>query len=237
MTTKTATKATVTVGTIQFEGVCFGKKQYGITVKQIAKLFYLDTNHISHNLSRWVDGLNMFKVTTDRHTEGNPNENAISLADFERVIKVLFRRGNNIAELLLDACMAVGLDSMFQDAFGTTQTKEEAQAISHQRQRSIGIRKEECEQLSFNSICKDSWQYAAITNQTYLGLFGKDAKTLKEERNVKVLRDSMTPVELSAVMMVEATISQMASSYAMEWSQWLDFVRDFATKQGRLLKV
>lgn len=235
-TTKVATEALVTIGSIQFIGLKLSAKTYGISVKQVAALFDLDAINIQRNLQRWVDGIKFITCQTDCSLRQKIAEKVIILSDFEEVIIVMSGRGNKVARMLNRACLGVGLDVLVKDAFGDVQTQSERQAISHTRRMSINTRKEECKQLSFASICKNSWQYAAITNQMYLGLFGKDAAALKTELGTKSIRDNLDEEQLAAIIMVERRIAKMAETYVMEWSAWLDFVRNHATNIGKNLK-
>lgn len=78
----------------------------------------------------------------------------------------------------------------------------------------IVARKLETNSFQATGLVTDSWQYGTLTNATYIGLLGADAKTLKSEmglRSKQSLRDNLGDECLAAIRLSEIVAARKAS--------------------------
>jgi len=70
---------------------------------------------------------------------------------------------------------------------------------------------------AFNAtgLVTESWQYGTLTNATYTGLLGADAKTLKVQMGLKpdqLIRDNLDEISLIAIQLSELVASEKAAN-------------------------
>jgi hypothetical protein len=79
----------------------------------------------------------------------------------------------------------------------------------------IAARKLETNAFQESGLVTQGWQYGSLTNATYEGLLGSDAKTLKIEMGLKAkesLRDNLDDVSLAAIRLSELVAAKKAAS-------------------------
>ena len=117
MTTLTATVAKVNIASIEFEGLLLENGEYAIALQQAAIIFSV----IPTSAPKWLetrlgkDSQLFQKVKTDRpKQDGKQNraENALSLLQFEKLIRKLDREGNKTAQALVDDMVGFTKDLM-----------------------------------------------------------------------------------------------------------------------------
>lgn len=124
-TTK-AVVATVDLGFAKIEGLMLPDSSYAIAVPQLAEVFSFDKNQASRTVKSLL-GKN-FQFDTAK-TELNPKSvNILSLAQATKVIYLLARKGNEIANEFMLALTEEGLDRRFSKAFNQRVTEEEYQS-------------------------------------------------------------------------------------------------------------
>jgi hypothetical protein len=77
----------------------------------------------------------------------------------------------------------------------------------------IATRKLETNAFADTGLVTEGWQYADLTNATYQGLFGADAKGLRDQRGLKPkdsLRDNLDDISLMAISLSEAVAAKKA---------------------------
>jgi hypothetical protein len=128
------------MGTLEIEGLRFDDNgEYGIAQQQVASLFLITPT----SAPKWLKGIlradaSLFPVKTNREAvEGKRvrgNESAISILDFEKVIRALDKKGNKQAETLADSLVGLALTQLFSDAFGIKFEKDDRQQYLIKRQ-------------------------------------------------------------------------------------------------------
>ena len=87
---------------------------------------------------------------------------------------------------------------------------------------------------------QEGWQFGACTNAIYRPLLGADAKTLREQRGLVKkdnVRDSMTDVELAAVMLAESLATRdIESNDRQGFSQCRDATSNAAARVKRVFE-
>jgi hypothetical protein len=88
-------------------------------------------------------------------------------------------------------------------------------AQTQARIEGIAARKLETNAFQSTGLISQPWQYGSLTNATYEGLLGADAKTLKIEMGLKPkesLRDNLDDVSLAAIRLSELVAAKKAAS-------------------------
>jgi hypothetical protein len=88
-------------------------------------------------------------------------------------------------------------------------------AQTKERIDGIAARKLETNAFQNTGLVTEGWQYGVLTNATYEGLFGADAKTLKAEMGLKPkqsLRDNLDDESLAAIRLSEMVAARKAAS-------------------------
>ena len=186
----TATVSTVKVGGLEFEGLMLEDGTFLIALQQTANIFSVLPNSAQIWLERLLGkGFQFYKVKTNRpKQEGKQNraENAISLIQFEQVIRKLDRQGNQQAQNLVDAMLGLSLTQLFSDAFHVKFESEDRQAWLTARIKGKVARR------GLTDAIKDWYirnpngtsrpqhvMYAVTTNRIYQALWGLDAMCLE----------------------------------------------------------
>jgi hypothetical protein len=135
MTILTATITTVKLGHIEFEGLLFDDKTFGIAVPQIAMMFpYFEPhkNYEAQALKRLMGA--SFKTHKFKSPFNNNATSGISLNDFERVLLKLDRVGDKKAQEMRDDLVGMSLHQLWSDAFNIVFEKEDRQLWMKNRQ-------------------------------------------------------------------------------------------------------
>ena len=124
-TTK-AVIATVDLGFAKIEGFMLPEGGYAVAAPQIAEVFLFDKNQAS----RTIKGLlgKDFQFDTAKSELHPKAVNILSLPQVTKVIYLLAKKGNEIANELMLALVEEGLDRRFSKAFNQRVTDEEYQA-------------------------------------------------------------------------------------------------------------
>ena len=88
-------------------------------------------------------------------------------------------------------------------------------AQTQARIEGMAARKLETNAFQATGLVTQGWQYGSLTNATYEGLLGADAKALKVEMGLKPkesLRDNLDDVSLAAIKLSELVAAKKASS-------------------------
>lgn len=117
-----ANVANVHIGTYVIEGLQFEDKTFGIAVAQAAGLFQIPLANASRDFRAMLGANALFKVKTNREAvEGKrvrSAENAMSLPNFERLLRKLDKAGNVHAGIIFDALLGLTVNQVFNDTFG-----------------------------------------------------------------------------------------------------------------------
>jgi hypothetical protein len=103
--------------------------------------------------------------------------------------------------------LAVQAFDRIQDPKKIAQTKERIDGIA--------TRKLETNAFQATGLVSEGWQYGILTNATYEGLFGADAKTLKSQMGLngrQSLRDNLDTKSLAAIRLSEIVAAEKAAS-------------------------
>jgi hypothetical protein len=101
----------------------------------------------------------------------------------------------------------------------------------------IAARKLETNAFDATGLVTEGYQYGILTNATYQGLLGADAKTLKSQMGLKPkdsLRDNLDEVSLIAIALSEALAARKASE-AQNFGQLRSIVLEQALKVGQAI--
>jgi KilA-N domain len=99
----------------------------------------------------------------------------------------------------------------------------------------IAIRKSETNAFQSTGLVTQGWQYGSLTNATYEGLLGADAKTLKIEMGLKAkesLRDNLDDECLIAIQLSEMVAARKAAG-ASTFNQ----LRDLTYQQAQKVRI
>ena len=212
-----ATIAIVKMGILEIEGLRFEDNgEYAIAQQQVATLFSV----IPTSAPKWLKGIlgagfQLFRVTTDRNkgTRQNRSESALSILDFERVVRALDRKGNEKAQAISDSLVGLALTQLFSDAFGIEFDKHDRQEYLTARLAGKITRRTLTDAIKEylgkqNEVSENyrKWIYSNCSDKINLALFDKKASQLKKERSCKdndALRDTHSKAELVLIDRIE----------------------------------
>ena len=217
MTIITAIVSPVKFGTIEIEGLMFSDGSYAIALQQVASLFQV----IPTTAPKWLKAIlgadaSLFSVTTNREqVEGRrvrSKESALTLIQFERVLRVMDRKGNLTAQSMTDALVGLSLTQLFSDSFGVKFEADDRQKYLETRmagkvtRRTLTDSIDSYVQTHAVSVNYGHWIYSNVSDCLNLGLFGKKASKLCIERgcNKNELRDTHDEVTLARIDKIEA---------------------------------
>lgn len=139
--------------------------------------------------------------------------NIITIAEVVKVIRALAKKGNEVANELVDALLEESMDRRFAKAFDQTTSEDEYNERIKVRMSGKVARR------SVTDAVKDwldrhpevtgnrrKYLYANMTDQVYQLMFGVRAKEMRVYRQVpnsKLLRDGMTESELRHLEAIE----------------------------------
>lgn len=205
----------VPVGSTEIEGLLLENGEYAIAQQQVASLFSVMATSAPEWLERNLGkGFQLWKVTTNRPKQAgkqNRAENALSLIDFEKLLRKLDRKGNEIARVFVDNLVGLSLRQLFADAFGEKFEKEERQKLLQSRQagkiQRLSLTDGIKAYMQANGIENGSKWYGGCTQNTYLALFGMTKAALLKARGVEdsktTPRDYMSYEELESLARFE----------------------------------
>lgn len=122
----------VPIGNTSVEGLMTEDGQYAIAFSQLQVIDLVPPNRSLKQLEALL-GIS-FQSHRKVKTALNPKPvNAIDLIDFEKLLRVLDRKGNKHAQLIVDSLVGLSLHQLFCDAFGIKFEKEERQQYLAQR--------------------------------------------------------------------------------------------------------
>lgn len=188
-TAKTAKTATVDLGLMQVEGLLGDDGEFYIGVSQIAELFQFPIKHASRDLKVLLGAGSQFpsdpflKLKTDLHPKAI---NAMPIADFQRLLRKLDKKGYELADQLLDILSSVSLNEFFCDAFGQKADKGEIVAQLKARFESKPLFWQLTERIKrwITETDRDpanNHYYSSAFDALNVGLFGKTAKQIRSE--------------------------------------------------------
>lgn len=189
--------AIVQVGYLRFEGLLLETGDFGVGFPQLAEMNLVPPNRSLKQLESLL-GIR-FQSHQKAKTPLNPKAiNVISLGEFTSVVVASADRGVGGAIAIRNSLVGLSLHQLFCDAFKIRLESEDRQAWLIERQdskdafweigKAIKAYKERHPELSSD---RKQWLYSNVQNNINRGLFGKAAKTIREELGVKnLLRDS-----------------------------------------------
>ena len=207
-----ASIATVKIGHFEFEGLFSEDGQFGVSVTQLNDVLQFSgtQKHASQTLKRllpdvlsgtqkWVCELNIRAV------------NVLLLNELERVIFELSVAGNVVATEMARELIGLSLVQLFSDAFGVKFELLERQEWKERRLAGMAVRRTltDATQLYCDTEpVSDGYKafiYSNMSDAINKGVFGKTAKQLCVERNVKKsdLRNSHSVEELKSIADIE----------------------------------
>lgn len=196
-TTK-AVVATVDLGFAKIEGLMLPDSSYAIAVPQLAEVFSFDKNQASRTVKSLL-GKN-FQFDTAK-TELNPKSvNILSLAQATKVIYLLARKGNEIANEFMLALTEEGLDRRFSKAFNQRVTEEEYQSRIALRLKRLEARRLWTDVLRDRSL--DLWNEKPTPEQYRLWTVLVNER-LFNKRHFQCNRDNMDLMEQETVELFE----------------------------------
>ena len=207
----TATVAIVEIGNYEFEGLLFDNGKFGIAVPQVCSIFQF----LIHNASRDIKALlgNDFQFLKCRTTLNPKDLNVLQLTEFETLIRKLDRKGNEIAQNIVDGLVGLSLNQVFSDAFNIKFEKEERQAYLLNRPPTKQTFKQLndhiknwIDQNPDESPNTKKFIYCHTYDVLNKGLFGKSSKKIKEELGIgkeDLNRDYFNSEALARVDMIQ----------------------------------
>lgn len=231
-TTKQAHVTDVSIGTLVVEGLMYEDGTFAIALPQISKLFGF--SNPQKNLTRDVKTLlgkahqlspNPQPTIIDKaKTRLHPKAvNTITLDMFEILVFELAVSGNVLAQDFLRVLFGLSLKQLWSDAFKVRFEAEDRQEFITNRQTGKEVFKRlmlvvrSC--LHSQGKGDPGHYYAQLVNKIYRGLFGLEAKELRELRSVDksaLTRDHFTSRELAVISRVEDGIMFMIQHMGKE---------------------
>jgi hypothetical protein len=217
--------ATVQIGHLEIEGLYAEEiGQYFVSVPQIANLFAsIQDRH--GNEVRTVKAIlgNVFK-TVKLKTPFNKNITlGVSIDGFVFIIKTLNKRGDEVAEQLMDDLIGLSLHQLFADAFNIKFEQEERQAWLKARQQGKIARRTLTDAIKDWLLAhpevsenKKKFIYSNVTDAINLGIFARRASKLRKDWHCDNPRDEMTDKELSVVESAEGLTMRLIDQDKLE---------------------
>jgi hypothetical protein len=209
--------SSVKVGHLTFEGLMDEGETFYIAQQQLAFIFQV----IPTSAPKWLKlhlgrDCSLFSVKTNREeVEGKrvrSTEKAITLRDFERLLRKLDKSGNPIAESICDDLVGLSLTQLFSDAFKVKFEEEQRQEFLKTRQEGKQVRVSLTDAIKWHlegnevSDSKRHWIYINCSEAVNIGLFGRKASKMCIDFKVSdrsKLRDHLTADELRWLSEIE----------------------------------
>jgi hypothetical protein len=217
MSILTAQVSPIQIGNFTFEGLIFQDSSFGIAIQQAANLFSVPQNNAQRDFKALLGaGFQFLKIQAKRAERQNRPENALSLIDFEKLLRQLDRKGNKQAQAIVDDLIGLSLHQLFADAFNQKFEKEDRQVWLINRQATKTLFQNISEQTSiwYDATKADRSQsldkYCInVSNCINKGLFGKDSKAIKIDLGLNVadnqlIRDYFNSEALRRIAQIES---------------------------------
>lgn len=207
-----ANVAPVKVGHLEIEGLMDANECFAVAVPQICDLFQILVKNAGRDIKALLGkDFQFLKYKTKLHPKA---VNAVTLVDFERLLRKLDKAGNPIAESMADDLVGLSLQQLFSDAFEIKFEQEERQKWLKDRQEGKQIRhtltdaikwylNTNADTLSNGYI---NFIYPNCSDLVNIGLFGRKSKRLCVDLKVSdrsKLRDALTADELRWLSEIE----------------------------------
>jgi hypothetical protein len=215
--------ATVQIGHLEIEGLYAPEiNQFGVGIVQVCNLFSEPRKRSLKQLEA------LWGITFQNHqkwtTSLNPKAiNVISLIDFERILRVLDRKGNQKAQELSDDLIGLSLHQLFSDAFNHHFEQEERQQWLKARQQGKIARRTLTDAIKDWLLAhpevsdnKKKFIYSNATDAINLGIFARRASKLRKDWHCDNPRDEMTEKELSVVEAAEGLTMRLIDQDKIE---------------------
>ena len=220
-----ASTTTVKIGHFEFEGLYSEDGQFGISVTQLNDIlqFSVTQNYASRDLKRLLP--EALSVTPKWVCELNSKAvNVLLLNELELVIFELSMAGNVVAAEMARELIGHSFVQYFSDAFGVKFELLERQEWKERRLAGMAVRRTltDATQLFCDTEdVSDSYKkfiYSNLSDAINKGVFGKTAKQLCVERNVKKadLRDSHSEEELKSIAAIENLAMKLIDNKGFE---------------------
>jgi hypothetical protein len=203
--------ATVRIGHFEFEGLMLSDGTFYIGFSQLSSLNLVPPNRSLKQLEA-LYGIGFPSHQKLKTVLNSAPINAIDLKDFQRLLRILDKKGVCAAEALVDQLSGLSLQQLFSDAFCIQFEKEERQQWLKDRQEGKEKRRTLTDSIKDYLISHphaDRMLYPVVTDLIYLGIFNRRAAELKVDWNETNPRDEMTRKELSYMAEVEALTSRL----------------------------
>lgn len=206
----TAEVTTVAIGHLQVEGLLGSDGRFYIAAPQVSDRFSVPQKNLSRDIKSLMGkDFQFLKIKTKL----NPKAiNALTLADFERLVAKLDRAGNQTAQDFRDDLAGLSLHQLFADAFGLKFEAEERQAWLRDRQEGKKVRrtftdaiKAYLERHPELSESRARFMYSNASDQVNKAVFGRIARILCRDfqADKDSLRDCFVGDELRHIAMIE----------------------------------
>ena len=203
--------ATVRIGRLEFEGLMIANGTFYIGFSQLTLLNLVPPNRSLKQMEA-LYGIGFPSHQKLKTVLNSAPINAIDLKDFQRLLRILDKKGVCAAEKLVDQLTGLSLQQLFSDAFCIQFEKEERQQWLKDRQDGKEKRRTLTDSIKDYLIAHphvDKKLYPIVTDLIYLGIFNRRAADLKSDWNETNPRDEMTRKELLYVAEVEALTSRL----------------------------
>jgi hypothetical protein len=213
MTILTAQVSNVQLGNFTFEGLLFEDNSFGVAIQQAANLFSVPQNNAQRDFKALLGaGFEFLKIKAKRAERQNRPENAITLIDFEKLLRQLDRKGNKQAQNIVDDLVGLSLHQLFSDSFNIKFEKEARQdwLLKRQATKDLFFDISEQTKIWYEATKEDRSQpfetYCInVSNAINKGLFGKNSKAIKTELGINdLIRDYFNPEALRRVAQIES---------------------------------
>jgi hypothetical protein len=226
MTAKSAHVTDVSIGNLTVEGLMYEDGTFAIAIPQISKLFpesvtpHNATRTVKRSLGKGSSEISLLRATTRLNSKA---VNTITLDMFEILVFELAMAGDVLAQNFMRILFGLSLKQIWSDAFKVKFEAEDRQAeiTSRQTGKDIFKRLMLVVQTHLHSQGKNDpgHYYAQLVNKIYRGLFGMEAKELRDVRSVDksaLTRDHFTARELSVISRVEDGVMFMIQHMGKE---------------------
>jgi hypothetical protein len=199
---------------------------FAIALPQISKLFpesvtpHNATRTVKRSLGKGSSEISFLRATTRLNSKA---VNTITLDMFEILVFELAMVGDVLAQNFMRILFGLSLKQIWSDAFKVKFEAEDRQAeiTSRQTGKDIFKRLMLVVQTHLHSQGKNDpgHYYAQLVNKIYRGLFGMEAKELRDVRSVDksaLTRDHFTARELSVISRVEDGVMFMIQHMGKE---------------------
>lgn len=160
-----------------------GEDEFGIAAPQIAEFYHLDKTNVNKQIKSLLDGrFDVVKWVTELN---NRSVNCINLDAFEYLNLKLYKKGNPVAEEVVEELVGLALRQVFADAFNRKFEKEDRdkwRVVRNETKKLYRVLTDAIQRyLVRNNIFDEFWHYSNAADQINMGLFGKKAKQIRAE--------------------------------------------------------